>query len=43
MIARFILWLKAHRNAKLRENDYWAYKDGEVIDTNAAHYKDIQP
>jgi hypothetical protein len=31
----------ARRNAALRLEDYWRYKDGEQIDTNASHYKDL--
>jgi len=40
IVRKVIDWYTTRRNAALRSDDYWRYKDGEIIDTNADHYKD---
>lgn len=39
LIKKLLAAWTAYCDAQKREDDYWAYKDGEVIDTNASHYE----
>jgi hypothetical protein len=39
LIFKLIQWYIKREAESKREEDYWRYKDGEVIDTNADHWK----
>lgn len=42
LIEKFILWYTARQYRLAREEDYWRYKDGETIDTNAKHHQEAK-